>query len=89
MIAIAVLRKVRYSSNALRGPMPNALRGPMPCAGQCPARANALFAQEHLLLLRKAICYLMLLTAFPRSEETAQISTALISAWNTSYFQDE
>jgi len=40
---IAVLRKVRYSSNALRGP-----------SSQYPARANA---QEHLMLLRKAIVY--------------------------------
>ena len=31
---------------------------PMPCAGQCPARANA---QEHLMLLRKVISFLILL----------------------------
>ena len=36
-LTIAVLRKVRYSSNALREPMPN--------------------AQEHLMLLRKAILH--------------------------------
>jgi len=41
--SIAVLRKVRYSSNALFGQCPV---WPMPCL------ANA---QEHLMLLRKAI----------------------------------
>jgi hypothetical protein len=54
-----------------------------------PPRTRSLGSKKFTNDARIAICYLTLLTAFPRSEETAQISTALISAWNTSHFQDE